>query len=184
MVSLLSLALPILVSAVIVFVASSIMHMVLTYHRSDLKKLAREDEVLDALRRLNIPPGDYVVPCAGSPANMKKPEFIEKMNKGPIVLMTVAPGGPPSMGTSLTQWFLYSVLVSTFAAYVTGRAVGPDAPYLEVFRFAGTTAFAGYSLGLVQSSIWYKRNWITTTKLVLDGLVYALLTAGTFGWLW
>jgi hypothetical protein len=76
------------------------------------------------------------------------------------------------------------VIVSIFAAYIAGRALGPGAPYLEVFRFAGSTAFAGYALALAQNSIWYKRNWGATLKSMFDGLVYALLTAGTFGWLW
>lgn len=107
MVPVTSLWIPILVSAVMVFVASSIIHMVLPYHRNDLRKLAKEDEVMDALRRFNIPPGDYAVPHAGSPEGMKKPEFVEKRTKGPVVLMTVAPAGPPSMRTSLLLWFLY-----------------------------------------------------------------------------
>ena len=184
MVPLVSLWMPILVSAVIVFVASSIIHMLLPFHRNDLRKVPKEDEVMGALRGFNIPPGDYAVPHAGSPEGMKKPEFIEKMKKGPIVLMTIAAGGPPSMRTSLLLWFLYSVLVSVFAAYIASRAVAPGAHYLAVFRLAGCTAFMGYSLALLQNSIWYKRNWGTTLKSVFDGLVYGLLTAGTFGWLW
>ena len=184
MVSVMSLAIPILVSAVIVFIASSIMHMVLPYHRGDMRTLPKEDEVLESLRRLNLPPGDYAAPHAGSPAGMKQPEFVAKMTKGPIVLMTVAPGAPPSMTTSLVLWFLYSIVVSFFAAYITGRALGPGAHYLAVFRFVGSTAFMGYSLALLQNSIWYRRNWGTRLKSMFDGLVYGLLTAGTFGWLW
>ena len=184
MVSLTSLGIPILVSAVIVFVASPIIHMVLPFHRNDLRKVPKEDDVMDVLRCFNIPPGDYAVPHAGSPEGMKKPEFIEKMKKGPIVLMTIAEGGPPSMGTSLLLWFAYSVLVSLFAAYIASRAVAPGAHYLTVFRMVGCTAFMGYSLALLQNSIWYKRNWGTTLKSIFDGLVYGLLTAGTFGWLW
>jgi hypothetical protein len=80
--------------------------------------------------------------------------------------------------------FLYSVVVSLFAAYIGGRALGPGAPYLAVFRFVGASAFMGYSLGLLQNSIWYRRNWGTTLKSVFDGLLYGLFTAGTFGWLW
>jgi hypothetical protein len=184
MVSVTSLAIPILLSAVIVFVASSIIHMVLPYHRSDLHKVPREDELLDALRRLNIQPGDYAAPYAGSPDAMKKPEFIEKRKKGPIVLMTIAPGGSLSMGPQLLLWFLYTVVVSVCAAYIAGRALGSGAPYLAVFRFVGASAFLGYSLALLQNSIWYKRNWGATLKSMADGLVYGLLTAGTFGWLW
>ncbi len=184
MVSLTSLWLPILLSAVIVFVVSSIIHMLLTYHRSDLRKLRNEDEALEALRRLDIPPGDYALPHAGSPAGMKNPQFVEKMRKGPIVLMTVAPGGPPSMAMNLLLWFLYSLLVGVFAAYIAGRALGPGADYLAVFQIVGCGAFMGYSLALLQNSIWYRRDWGATLKSVFDGLVYGLLTAGAFGWLW
>jgi hypothetical protein len=184
MVPVMSLGISILVSAVIVFVASSIIHMALPYHRTDFRRLPKENEVLENLRRFNVPPGDYAAPHAGSPAGMKQPEFVEKMKKGPIVFMTIAPGGPPSMTTSLVLWFLYSVVVSFFAAYIAGRAVGPGADYLTVFRFVGSTAFMGYSLALPQNSIWYKRNWGMTLKSMFDGLVYGLLTAGTFAWLW
>jgi hypothetical protein len=184
MVSLPSLWIPLVVSAVIVFLASFIMHMVLPIHRNDLRKLPKEDEVMEALRRFNIPPGDYAVPCAGSPEGMRKPEFLEKMRAGPVAFMTVVPSGLPSMAMSLCLWFLYSLVVNFFAAYIAGRALGPGAKYLAVFRFVGCSAFVGYSLALLQNSIWYKRNWGTTFRSMFDGLVYSLLTAGTFGWLW
>jgi hypothetical protein len=184
MVPVLSLGIPVLLSAVIVFIGSSIMHMVLRYHRNDLRQLSREDEVMAALRTFDIQAGDYALPWAGSPDAMKRPEFIEKVTKGPVAFMTVIPSGPPSIGTSLVLWFIYSIVVSVFAGYVAGRALGPGATYLEVFRFAGTTAFMGYSLALLQDSIWHHRNWGTTFRMVFDGLIYALLTAGTFGWLW
>ena len=115
---------------------------------------------------------------------MKKPEFVEKMTKGPVAMMTVMQAGPPSMGGSLALWFVYCAIVSWLAAYVAGRAVGSGADYLSVFRFAGTAAFLCYSMALPQGSIWYKRNWGATIKSMLDGLLYGLLTGGTFGWLW
>ena len=184
MVPMMSLWLPIVLSAVIVFVASSIIHMMLPYHRSDYGKVPAEDDVMDALRKYNIPPGDYMLPRPGSPEAMKSPEYKEKVKKGPMVVMTVFPAGGFNMGTNLTQWFIYCAVVGVFAAYVTGRAVGAGTPYLTVFRFAGVTAFACYSLALWQDSIWYHRKWSTTIKNSFDGLVYACLTAGTFGWLW
>jgi hypothetical protein len=184
MVPLMSLWIPILLSAVVVFVASSIIHMVLSYHRSDFANLANEADVMAALRKTGISPGDYLIPRAGSPKEMKSPEFIEKMKKGPVAFLTVMRSGPPAMGTQLVQWFVYSVVVGIFAAYIVGRALGPGAHYLAVFRFAGCTAFVGYALALWQNSIWYKRSWSATLKSTIDGLVYGLLTAGVFGWLW
>lgn len=184
MVPVASLWLPILVAAVIVFLASSVIHMLLPYHRNDFGKVPGEDAVAASLGPLNVPPGDYVMPYAGSPEAMKSPEYQARVKKGPVAFLTVLPNEMPGMGASLAQWFLYCALVGVFAAYVAGRALGPGAPYLEAFRFAGTVAFAGYGLALLQNSIWYRRRWVTTMKSVGDALIYALLTGGTFGWLW
>jgi len=115
---------------------------------------------------------------------LKDPAFLEKYTKGPVAMMTVIKSGPPAMGPQLAQWFVFCLVVSVFAAYIAGRALGPGAHYLAVFRFAGCTAFVGYTLALWQDSIWFKRAWGTTIKNTIDGLVYGLLTAGTFGWLW
>jgi hypothetical protein len=185
MVGVLALWLPILVAAVLVFVASSIIHMFLPYHRSDYLGVPDEDALMDAMRSFNVPPGDYVIPRAGSPEALKSEEFKEKARKGPVWFMTVLPAGDPfAMGSQLTQWFVYCLIVGVFAAYVAGRALGPGAEYLSVFRFAGTTAFVGYALAHMQRSIWYKQAWSTTVKNMFDGLVYGLLTAGSFAWLW
>lgn len=184
MVSLTSLWLPILLSAVAVFILSSFIHMVLGYHKNDFTGLPNEEQVLDDLHKHNLPEGDYSFPRAKSMKEMKSSEFIDKMKKGPVGMMTITKSGSPGMGKELTLWFLYSIVVGIFAAYVTSRAVDPGEGYLTVFRFAGVTAFAGYSLALLQNSIWYKRNWAATFKSMFDGLIYALFTAGIFGWLW
>jgi hypothetical protein len=184
MVSIPSLWLPILLSAVAVFVASSVIHMFLGYHSADYARVNSEDDVMAALRKFDLPPGDYMLPCPGSAAAMKDPAFLEKLKAGPRVMMTVMPGGEITMGPQFIQWFLFSVVIGITAAYISGRALGPGAHYLKVFQFAGATAFFGYSLAAWPMSIWYKRSWGTTLRLSLDGLIYALLTGGFFGWLW
>jgi hypothetical protein len=168
MVPILSLLVPILVSAVLVFLVSAIIHMVLPIHKNDWKKVGKEDEFLDAVRKAGLTPGDYMAPCAGGYK---------------IVLMTVRNGGA-GMGKSLLLWFLYIVLVGVFAAYLTGRAFGPGTDYLTIFRYTGTTAFMGYSLALLHDSIWYHRSWATTFRHLIDGMLYGLLTAGVFGSMW
>jgi hypothetical protein len=179
-----SLWLPILLAAVLVFVASFVLHMLLPMHRADYRRLLAEDEVMDALRRFNIAPGDYMMPCPGGPDAMRDPKFLDKMNRGPVMVATFMPGGPIRMGAQLAQWFIYCVVVGLFAAYLTGRAVAPGTAYLRVFQFAGCAAFMGYSLALWQLSIWYHRSWATTLRYTIDGLIFAALTAGVFGWLW
>jgi len=184
MTSLFALWLPVLVSAVLVFVASSVIHMASPWHKSDYPKMPNEEQVMTALRSLSIPPGDYFFPRPGSRDEMRSPAFAEKFRQGPVAMMTVMPNESMSMGRNLALWFAYCVVTNFFAAYVASRALAPGAEYLDVFRFVGATAFIGYSLALWQMSIWYRRAWTITIKTTVDGFVYALLTAGTFGWLW
>ena len=179
-----ALWLPILVSAVVVFVVSSIIHMASPWHKNDYPRLPNEDNVLDALRPLAIPPGDYMAPRPSSRQELGTPEFAEKRSRGPNMILTVLPTGPVSMGPQLALWFAYAAAVGLFAAFLAGSAVPPGASHRRVFHFVGLTAFIGYSVALWQMSIWYRRAWSTTIKATIDGLIYALLTAFTFGWLW
>ena len=183
MTELTALWLPILLSAILVFLASSVIHMASPWHKSDYPKLANEQQVMDALRPLAIPPGDYFVPRPANREEMRSPAFAERVRQGPVVVFTVLPG-ELSMARNLALWFVYCVVVGVFAAYIAGRALPPGVPYLQVFRFAGATAFIGYSVALWQMSIWYRRAWAATIKSTIDGLIYACLTAGAFGWLW
>lgn len=184
MVSVFSLWLPVLLSAVFVFAASSIIHMVLSYHAGDSRAVPDEARVMDALRPFRIPPGDYALPRPAGMKEMGEPAFVDKMKAGPVAFVTVLPNGPLAIGTSLARWFGYSLLVGAVAGYAAGATLGPGAGYGLVFRVVGTVAFAGYSLAILQSSIWWYRSWRYTLLTTFDGLIYALLTAGTFGWLW
>ena len=184
MVSMVSLWLPVLISAVLAFVVSSIIHMVLKYHKADVGACPDEAKVMDALRPFKIPPGNYMVPHASSHEETKSPAFIEKMNSGPVAIVTVFPNGPIAMGKSLALWFGYCLVVGAVSGYVAGLTIGPGAEYLTVFRVVSTVAFAGYSLAILQSAIWWGRGWGYTLRTMFDGLIYALLTGGAFGWLW
>jgi hypothetical protein len=184
MTALSALWLPILLSAVVVFVVSSAIHMLSLWHRNDYPRLPNESQVMDALRPLAIPPGDYMMPRAASMEEMRTAEFAARMERGPVLIMTVMRPGAARMGKSLGGWFVYALVVGILAAYVAGRALAPGAAYLDVFRFAGVTAFIAYAVALWQMSIWYHRAWSITLKSTVDGFIYALLTAGIFGWLW
>jgi hypothetical protein len=184
MTALAALWLPIVLSAALVFIVSSIIHMTPLWHKSDYPRAAKESEILDALRPLAVPPGDYMMPRPANSKEMRTPEFLEKLKRGPVLTMTVFPNGGFSMGRNLILWFLYAVIVSYFAAYIASRSLAPGTGYLRVFQLIGASAFAGYALALLQMSIWYRRAWSLTMKSLADGLIYAAVTAGTFGWLW
>jgi hypothetical protein len=179
-----ALWLPIVLSAVLVFVVSSIIHMASPWHKGDYPKMPNEERVMDALRPFALPAGDYMAPRPSSRDDMRSPEFTAKMTNGPIVMMTVFPNGPMSMSRNFILWFAYAVVVGIFAAYVAGHAVPFGAGRRQVIRFAGITAFLGYTAALWQMAIWYRRAWSTTIKSTVDGVIYAAVTAATFAWLW
>lgn len=176
--------LPILLSAVFVFVLSSIIHMALPNHRGDYRKLSDEEGLLDAMRTQGVTPGDYMFPCAGSMKDAATPEMIEKFKRGPVGILTIMPSGAPAIGKNLAQWFGYSVLVGVFAGYVAWHGAGPGAGYAAVFRLSGAVAMAAYALGSMPASIWKGTPWRTTAKFIGNGIAYGLVTGGTFGWLW
>ncbi|HEV7432747.1 MAG TPA: hypothetical protein VGN77_06855 [Steroidobacteraceae bacterium] len=184
MVAITTLWLPIVLAAIAVFVVSAVMHMFLGYHWNDMRAVPNQSAALDALRGLNLPPGDYAVPKAANPTQMRTPEYKAMFERGPLVLMNVAPGAPLSMRKNLAQWFVYLLVVGLCCAYIAGRELPPGTDYLAVFRLVGFSAFMAYSLALPQESIWYRRNWRVTVVSMIDGLVFAGLTAGIFGWLW
>ena len=185
MVSLTSLWLPILVSAIAAFLVSFLIHMVLKYHRSDFKGLPSEASLMDAMGKLNIPPGDYMMPhCPPGKNGMKDPDFQAKFKKGPVATMTVMPAGEWNMGRSLVQWFILCLVISIFSGYIACCALGPGQTFGTVLKFAGAAAFMGYALGQVQNSIWYRRKWSTTIKNLFDGLLYGLATGAVFGAMW
>lgn len=176
--------LPILLSAVFVFIASSIIHMALPYHKADVKQMAGEEAVLSAIRASGVAPGMYMFPCAGSMKEMCTPEMKAKVERGPVGWLTVLQPGGLNMNKSLIWWFIYCLLVGVLVAYAGWYSLGHTADYLTVFRITGSAAVLGYVVGYFHESIWKGQPWSISAKFMFDGFIYALLTAGTFGWLW
>ncbi len=183
MLHLAALWLPILLSAVIVFIASSIMHMVLPHHKSDYSGLPDEEKVLAVLRGANLRRGLYVFPYC-THQQMKSPEMVEKYKRGPVGHMTIFPSGQINMGKYLGQWFVYCLIVAFFTAYIACHTLPEGVHYPKVFRVVGATMFMAFGIGPLANGIWKGQPWGMTIKEVIDGLVYSLLAAGVFGWLW
>lgn len=175
--------LPTLVAAVLVFLASWLMHTILPHHKSDFGKLPDQNGIMDAIRAAGVKQGNYHFPYMTGPDAMKDPAFKEACDRGPVGVLSIGPNGMMNMGKGLTQHFLYCLVVSFMAGYVAHAAVGAGGDYLTVFRISGTAAWMAYAVAHASASIWFFQSWSTTWKYVLDGLVYALLTAGVFGWL-
>ncbi len=182
--------LPILASSAAVFFASFLVWMVLPHHRNDWSRVPDEDALLEHLRTQGIGQGNYSFPHCNDPKVMQSPEFQARWEQNPTGFLTLRRAGKFSMGRELGQWAIYTLAISVCVAYVVSRTVGADAAaaagehaYLSVFRVAGTTAFLAYSAAVIPQAIWKSLRWSTVWKEVADGLGYALLTAGFFGWL-
>ena len=184
MVPLMQLWAPIVLSAVLVFVASSIIHMVLKWHKSEYKGFANEDEVRAAINKHPAAPGKYVVPFCLGAKEMADPAMVQKYNAGPVGIMLVQAPGAPHMGKILGRWFVFALLAAFAAAYVASRTLAPGTEYLQVFRVIGAVSFLTYTGGSVIDGIWMGKQWSAVFKDAVDGLIYACLCGGAFGWLW
>jgi hypothetical protein len=184
MIPIASLWLPILLSGVGVFIASSIIHMALGYHNSDYAKMPEEENVLASMRDAGVQPGSYCFPRAASHKELALPEMQEKFEQGPVGFATVIPSGVPTMGKQLALWFVYSVVVGVCVAYLAGRTIPAGASYLAVFRMAGTTAFLAYGFAQLSDPIWKGQPWSNALKNLFDAFIYGCVTGGVFGSLW
>lgn len=184
MIELSALWLPILLSAVFVFIVSSVIHMATPMHKKDMCGMPNEEDVGAAMRKAGLKPGDYMMPWAPDMKACSSPEFVEKFKRGPVAMITVLPNGSMNIGKSLMQWFVWCLFVGVYVAYVSGLALAPGAEYMAVFRMAGAVAVLAYAFTNICNSIWKGTSWGTTSRFVVDGVLYGLTTAGTFAWLW
>ena len=179
-----SLWIPVLASAVVVFVISSILHMALTYHRADYKRLPNEEAVRDALGKGSLPPGLYQLPYCSSSKEMQDPASKAKFERGPVGVITIIANGMPAMSKYLAQWFMFCLLVSFIAAWVARHTLhaGDDGPL--AMQITGIVAFAAYGLTNVLDSIWKGQPWSNTARSLIDGVIYAVATGAMFCLLW
>ena len=184
MLSVTQLWLPILASAIGVFVASSIVHMLLKYHNTDYRRLPNEDEVRACLKSSANAPGMYFAPHMMDHKEMRKPENVQKFVEGPIALITIRPPGAPKMGPYLAQWFVLVLFVSVIAGYLASRTVPGGASFLAVCRPTSIVAFMAYGVGSISDGIWWGKPWGTVAKDLLDAVIYAVVTACAFAALW
>lgn len=176
--------LPILVAAVVAHIASAIMWTVMPHHKTDFGKMPDEDNVMAAMRKGGLSPGDYMFPYCASHADMGKPDHQAKLQEGPVGTMTVMRNGIPSMGPMMVQQLVFFLLTTVLIAYIGAVTMEPGTPYLKVFRVIATAAILAFAGAHTPRSIWFQRPWANTFKEIFDGVVYGLLMAGVFGWLW
>lgn len=181
-VALASLWLPIVLSAVTVFIVSSLIWMVVQWHNADWQKLPDEEKARDALR--GTPPGEYSLPHAADGRARQDETWQKKYKEGPVAMLVVLPHGEVAMARQLASWLIFTLVISTLIAYVAGTTLPAGTDYLKVFQLVSTVGTLAYAGNAATGSIWFGHGWGRTAKDIVDGLIYGLLTAGIFGWLW
>jgi hypothetical protein len=175
---------PILVTAILVFLASSLIHMVFKWHNSEYRKLANEDEVMAAVRAGAPTPGQYVMPHCADMKLMRDEAMQRKFRDGPVGLLTLRRNGAPHVGGSLLRWFVFVLAVAAIAGVVAAQAVGLPGNNRAGGHLVGMISLLTYAGGSVQNGIWMGRPWTAVAKDLLDSLIYATISALTFMWLW
>jgi len=182
MVGLAELWLPILVSAIAVFVASSLIWMVLPHHKADIQTLPDEEAFDAAIKPMNIKPGFYMYPgCHGK--DVKSDEFCARYDAGPWGTINVL-GAKPNFGMNLIKCFITYLVISAMAGYLAGIGTMPGAEYMDVFRAVGTAAVLGYCMGSLAGDIFMGKPTRFMITCFIDGVVFALITAGVFAAMW
>jgi len=184
MVTLTSLWLPILLSAVGVFVASSLVHMLLRWHNADYRKLPNEDEVRAAIRKGPATPGQYVVPHCLDMKQLQSPEMQQKFVEGPNALLWIRANGKQAMGPMLGQWFALNLLVSFTVAYLAAHTLAAGAAPLQVLRVTASIGFLAYAVGSISDGIWFYKPWRAVGKDLLDALIFGFAGGAVLAWLW
>ncbi len=177
--------LPILLSAVLVFFASALAWMAMPHHRNEWKKLPDEAGVWAAIRARPVEPGLYAIPAVTDRSELKNPDWVAAIERGPNAWLTITPGRSPfAMGPMMAKSILSYLVISVFVAYIASHTLPPEAHYLAVFRIVATLGFMSFSFGSISESIWFGRPWSSFWKQSADALVYGCLMGGVFGWLW
>jgi hypothetical protein len=183
-ISLLQLWLPIILGTFLAWIASGLIHILVKYHDSDYQQLGNEDEVMNAVRNGSPKLGIHAFPYCIDMNEMKNEAVQQRFTKGPVGMLAVLPNGMPNMGKLMLQQISFFLGGSILIAYVATLALEPGADYISVFRIVAVVGFLTFGWAVIPFSIWFGHLWSMTAKYLVDALIYGLMIAGSFAWLW
>jgi len=178
--SVFELWLPIVMSGIATHLASTLAWTVLPHHKPEWQKLPAEDGLRDLLDQRQIAAGQYLFPHAHGAEQMASPEYKEKLAtrcRGMLVLWAT----PPNMGRAIALTFAYFLVVAFATGYIASVAFAPAAARIDVFRLVFTVGLLCHAASPFPAVFWFRQRWAMN---VLDGVAYAVITAGLFAWLW
>jgi hypothetical protein len=186
---LLSLWLPILLSAAAVWIASMIVGMALPHHKQDwigLPDPPGEDGFMDYLRKSGLKPGNYLFPDFRGREALKSEKVEKALKEGPVGHLSVWQT-PLTMGGKMVGTFIVYLVVSALIAYLTRVALPPipgPTPFAKVFQFATTAGVLAYCFSFIPNALWWGSYKRTIVANVIDGILYAAITGAIVAWRW
>jgi hypothetical protein len=183
MISLGQLWLPILVTAIAVFAASSLVHMVFAGTFPTTAGSRTRTTCARWCARARPVPGSTSSRIAPIPRRWAA-EMVARFKEGPIGVLVLRPVGMPSMGKPLGLWFGLNLLVAILAGYLACRTLAAGSSFPQIFRVVGLFTFAAYAIGPLQQAVWMGKPWASACKEAGDALIYGVVTGLVFGWLW
>src|SRR6516225_2187778 len=169
----------IVVSAVVLFFASFLSWMVLQLHKTDWKKIAKEDELMATVKQCDLPVGSYMFPRCDNRAQMQTPEFQAKHAAGPRGVLTIM--APVNMGQNLGLTMLYFLAVSGGLAGLTSIAFPHGEHFHMIFGFVFLAAIMAFLAAMVQHAIWFRPRIVGH---LIESVFYAALTGVIFALMW
>ncbi len=183
-VSIVSLWLPILLAGGLCWLASALIHTLIKYHNADYKELSNEADVSAALAASKPAPAMYTTPYCHDMKAMESDTVQKKFNDGPVAIISVMPNGVPPMGKLLFQQLMFFIVGVFLVACLTSLFVAGGVAYFSVFKTVFLASFLTFGWAQIPHSIWLGQPWSNSLRYLLDALIYASVTAGTFAWLW
>jgi hypothetical protein len=180
---LLSLWLPILLSAAAVWIVSLIVWMALPHHKGDFLGLPDEDGFMDYIRKSGIKPGNYAFPDARGRAAMQSEKVQKAWQEGPVGHLSVWQT-PLTMGGKLVATFIVYLVVSTLIAYLTRVALPGAPPFTRVFQVATTAGILAYCFSFIPNALWWGSYKRTIIANFIDGIIYGAIIGAIFAWRW
>ena len=177
------LSIPILLSAIAVFVISLAGRLLIGHHKADWNELPEEGDTMEFLRKSGIKPGCYIFPLVHSKEHRTDELKEQRLEAGPwgTIHVWTSQG---NLGSRLLQTFTFHLVASFFIAYLGTLAIEPGAGFLKAFQVTGTAGILAYAFGGVPNAIWFSRHVRPAVLDVVDGICFGLITGVVFGLLW
>lgn len=181
--------LPILVSGVVVWIASAIFWMAIGHHNKDRDTLpaGADRELMATISRLNIAPGSYSFPDFSQVDKSLPPKERRAAQKA---LYNTHPQGllrvwrPINMGRNMALTFLFYLVSSTVIAYLAWAALPHGATFAKVFQVVGTAGVLAFTFASFPGDLWFQEKRRAMVMCLIDGVVLGLIAGAIFAWLW